>query len=41
MSKTALAATIAVRPGIETVKIKGRSKKSIDRFVKYINDDYP
>lgn len=41
MSKTALAATIAVRPGIETVKIKGRSKKSIDEFVKYINAEYP
>ncbi|AZV56456.1 tyramine oxidase subunit B [Clostridium sp. AWRP] len=41
MSKTALAATIAVRPGIETVKIKGRSKKSIDGFVKHINEEYP
>jgi ornithine cyclodeaminase/alanine dehydrogenase-like protein (mu-crystallin family) len=41
MSKTAFAATMAVRPGIETVKIKGRSKKSIDGFVKYLNEDYP
>lgn len=41
MSKTAFAATLAVRPEIETVKIKGRSKKSIDGFVKYINEDYP
>jgi len=41
MSKTAFAATIAVRSGIETVKIKGRSNKSIDGFVKYLNEDYP
>ncbi|EKQ55564.1 MULTISPECIES: tyramine oxidase subunit B [unclassified Clostridium] len=41
MSKTAFAATMAVRSGIETVKIKGRSKKSIDGFIKYLNEDYP
>jgi len=41
MSKTAFAATLAVRSGIETVKIKGRSKKSVDRFVKYLNEEYP
>lgn len=41
MSKTAFAATIAVRPGIETVKIKGRSKKSIDGFINYLNEEFP
>jgi len=41
MSKTAFAATIAVRPEIETVKIKGRSKKSTDGFVNYLNEEYP
>ncbi|AQR97356.1 tyramine oxidase subunit B [Clostridium saccharoperbutylacetonicum] len=41
MSKTAFAATIAVRSGIETVKIKGRSKKSIDGFIQYLNEEYP
>ena len=41
MSKTAFAATVAVRAGIETVKIKGRSKKSIDGFVQYLNEDFP
>ncbi len=41
MSKTAFAATMAVRLGIETVKIKGRSKKSIDGFVNYIKEEYP
>ena len=41
MSRTAFAATMAVRPGIETVKIKGRSSKSINSFVKYLNEEYP
>ena len=41
MSKTAFAATMAVRSGIETVKIKGRSQKSIDGFIKYLNEEYP
>jgi ornithine cyclodeaminase len=41
MSKTAFAATMAVRPGIETVKIKGRSKKSTDGFVNYLNEEFP
>jgi ornithine cyclodeaminase len=41
MSKTALAASIAVRPGIDTVKIKGRSQKSLDDFVKYIERELP
>jgi ornithine cyclodeaminase len=41
MSKTAFDATMAVRDGIETVKIKGRSKESIDGFIRYINEKYP
>lgn len=41
MSKTAFDATVAVRAGIKTVKIKGRSLKSTDSFIKYINDKYP
>lgn len=41
MSKTALDATMAVRHGIETVKIKGRSLKSIEKFIQYINNKYP
>lgn len=41
MSKTAFAATMAVRAGIETVKIKGRSKKSVDGFIQYLNEEYP
>ena len=41
MSKTAFDATMAVRDGIKTVKIKGRSLKSTDSFIKYINEKYP
>jgi ornithine cyclodeaminase len=41
MSKTAFDATMAVRNGIETVKIKGRSKKSIDSFIRYMNEKHP
>lgn len=41
MSKTAFDATMAVRSAIETVKIKGRSRKSIDSFIGYISGKYP
>ena len=41
MGKTALASFIAVRPSIETVKIKGRSQRSIDEFVKYVKEEFP
>jgi ornithine cyclodeaminase len=41
MSKTAFAATMAVRPNIETVKIKGRSQTSIESFIAFINEEFP
>ncbi len=41
MSKTCIASIMAVRPGIETVKIKGRSQKSTEAFVEYIKKEYP
>lgn len=41
MSKTAFDAAMAVRNNIETVKIKGRSKKSIDKFIGYVKEKYP
>ncbi|MDC7240456.1 MAG: tyramine oxidase subunit B [Spirochaetales bacterium] len=41
MAKTAFDATMAVRPGIKTVKIKGRSQGSIDSFISYVKDQYP
>lgn len=41
MNKTAFDAIMAVRPSIDTVKVKGRTKKSIESFVQYINEKYP
>ncbi|WP_027185084.1 tyramine oxidase subunit B [Desulfovibrio inopinatus] len=41
MSKTALDAFMAVRPGIKRIKIKGRSQKSIQNFITYVKDKYP
>lgn len=41
MSKTALAAIIAARPGIKSVKIKGRGQKSLDSFIGAAKLDYP
>ena len=41
MSKTALAAIMAVRPGIETVKVKGRGKASLEKFIAHVKREYP
>ena len=41
MSRTAFDAFMAVRPGIERIKVKGRSEKSIKSFIAYINEKYP
>lgn len=41
MSKTALAAAMAVRPTLKTVKVKGRGKASLDKFVAYVKEEYP
>ncbi len=41
MSKTALAAMMAVRPGIKTVKVKGRGKGSLERFIASAKEEYP
>ncbi len=41
MSRTAFDAFMAVRTGIERIKIKGRSEKSIGSFIAYINEKYP
>ncbi len=41
MSKTALAAAMAVRPSIETVKVKGRGKASLEKFIKNAKEEYP
>lgn len=41
MSKTALAAAIAVRPTIKNVKVKGRGKASLEKFVDHAKKEYP
>jgi len=41
MNKTAFDAIMAVRKEIETVKIKGRSRKSIEGFVTFLHEKYP
>jgi ornithine cyclodeaminase len=41
MAKTTLLALVAARPGIDTVKIKGRGKASLDGFVAWLKDALP
>ncbi len=41
MSKTALAAAVAVRPTLKTVKVKGRGKASLDKFINHAKKEYP
>lgn len=43
MNKTAFAAIMAVRPEIETVKIKGRTNtsKAVQNFIEYLKEEYP
>ncbi len=41
MSKTALAAAMAVKPSIKTVKVKGRGQASLDKFIKHVEKNYP
>ena len=39
MGKTSLAAFVSVCPQVDTVKIKGRSQRSLDAFVKFIKEE--
>jgi len=41
MAKTSLISFMAVRPEIDHVKIKGRGKESLDRFLSWIAEAYP
>ncbi len=41
MSKTALAAAMVVRPSLKKVKVKGRGKASLDKFIEYVKEEYP
>lgn len=40
MSKTALAAAVAVRPTLKNVKVKGRGKASLQKFVDHAKKEY-
>lgn len=41
MGKTSLAAIMATCPDITVVKVKGRGRASLDKFVEYVRDTYP
>nr|WP_294672686.1 tyramine oxidase subunit B [uncultured Blautia sp.] len=41
MGKTSLAAFVSVCPNLDTVKIKGRSQRSLDAFTKFIREELP
>lgn len=41
MGKTSLAAIMATCPDIDTLKVKGRGKASLDKFIAYVKDEYP
>ena len=41
MGRTSLAAIMAVCPGIDTLKVKGRGKASLEKFVAYVKETYP
>ncbi|MDY6946763.1 MAG: tyramine oxidase subunit B [Pseudomonadota bacterium] len=41
MAKTTLSAFIAVRPQIDTVKVKGRGQKNLDAFLRWLAETFP
>lgn len=41
MGKTSVAAFMAARPNIDTLKIKGRGQKSLDSFITWVAQAYP
>lgn len=41
MGKTSMAAFVSVCPQVDTVKIKGRSQRSLDAFVKFVKEELP
>lgn len=41
MGKTSLSAFVSVRPDIDTVKIKGRGKRSLDSFIDFVKAECP
>ena len=41
LGKTSLAAFVSVCPNLDTVKIKGRSQRSLDAFTRFIREELP
>lgn len=41
MGKTTVASFMAVRPEVDTIKIKGRGQKNLDAFVEWVKETYP
>ncbi|MCK8349961.1 ornithine cyclodeaminase, partial [Erwinia amylovora] len=41
MGKTVIAGFIAVCPDIDTIKVKGRGKQSLDSFISWVTVTYP
>lgn len=41
MGKTSLTAFVSVCPNLDTVKIKGRSQRSLDAFIRFIREELP
>ena len=41
MGKTSLSAIMAVCQNIDTLKVKGRGKASLDKFIAYVKEEYP
>jgi ornithine cyclodeaminase/alanine dehydrogenase-like protein (mu-crystallin family) len=41
MARTSLEAFVAARPGIDTVKVKGRSAASVARFAEWVSQTFP
>ena len=41
MGRTSLAAIMAVCPTIDTLKVKGRGKESLNMFIDHVRDEYP
>ena len=40
-SKPAIAAAMAVRPSLKTVKVKGRGQESLNKFIDFVKEEYP
>lgn len=41
MGKTTVMALMAACPGIDTLKVKGRGKESLDSFLKWLGEEFP